>query len=178
MLTIVEGPDGGGKSMLVEKMNRALAGKGEFVSMLGGRTMTGEEMRRRTWEVLNRRGVDVLCERFHAISDEVYRGAFGGPRAFSRQEYETVCTELAKVGCRIVYCRPPVEVVIAQGLTAKGDDTAEWLTEVTRKLRFLYEYYDEVVNVLAWRHSIPVVRYDYAADVVFKREMEAMLCAG
>lgn len=185
MLIILEGPDGGGKSTLVERFKASPSRPGwpkRVVSQLGGRTMTGDVMRTNTYDLVNRlrNGLlneeVVLCERLHALSDLVYRGVFGGTPFLSRIESDGIFRDLGRQDVRFIYCRPPVQKVIDRGLLQAGDDTEEWLMEVAHKLRPLYDAYDAVMNRLSWDHGVPVVRYDYTAPSA--SEVEAAICAG
>ncbi len=186
MLIILEGPDGGGKSTLAQKARESKRlgayPKIEFISQLGGRTMTHEEMRKNTYRLLNdfRNGryqdKTVICERLHAVSDEVYRGLFGGDYFLSQAERRSFFHDLGlRMDVRVVYCRPPVQAVIDHGLQKAGDDTEEWLEEVAAKLRPLYDAYDAVMNRLTWEHAIPIVRYDYTSAGA--TQLEQTICA-
>lgn len=188
MLIILEGPDGGGKSTLAQKFKEGRNPKNfhdrEYRSQLGGRTMTGEEMRINTYKLLNdlRNGklqdVMCVCERLHTISDEVYRGVFGGAPFLSVHEAGQVYKELgSRTNVRIIYCRPPIQAVIDAGLQKAGDDTNEWLEEVGARLRQLYRAYDEHMARISWHWGLSVTKYDFT-DPASVRMIEGFLCAG
>jgi hypothetical protein len=192
MLIILEGPDGGGKTTLANAFREARKGSlarkdpptfWEYRSQLGGRTMDHGLMRSNTYSVMNdlRNGrlTDgvLLCERFHAISDDVYRLIFGGKRFLTLIETEGVYADLGRrADVRLVYCRPPVDVVVSQGLKKAGDDTDEWLETVGHGIRTLYDAYDRHMNRMAWFWGVPVLRYDYTEQTTAK-EIEGLICA-
>lgn len=190
MLIILEGPDGGGKSTLAELFRDRHRGRPlqpghgwAYRSQLGGRTMTHDQMRTNTYGLVNdlRNEVftnqRVLVERLHAVSDEVYRELFGGPRFLTHFETSQVMSSLAGSGVVVVYCRPPLQTVIDQGLKKAGDDTEDWLLKVGHRLPALYEAYDCIMNRLAFLYRIPVVRYDYT-QASTRIQVEEMVCAG
>lgn len=178
MLIIIEGPDNSGKSTLVRRLRQSSSHR--HVSMLEGRTMDHDEMRRRSFAVLRDAEAEptkgILCERFHPISDMVYRTLYGGRRAFNPTEFKSICQSLAQTAV-IVHCRPPLSVAMGTALTEKGDDDPEWVASIQRSMPLLYEAYDRTMNKLAWFSKVPVVRYDHTETVV-ANELEGMLCAG
>lgn len=172
MLIIVEGPDGSGKSTLIEHIMKR--SDRTLVSMLGGRTMTPEEMRRRTYSVLNAAvpSSRVICERFHPLSDDVYRTVFNDrPRAFSPHEIDSAYRRLHEVGAVIVHCRPKKEM--PRG--SKGDDDPDWDRKIGEAGALLRDHYDRTMNRLAFLYLIPVILYDFTED---SAEEVVSLCAG
>lgn len=174
MLIILEGPDGGGKSTLMEAL-RFKPGA-VHVSMLGGRTMDHEAMRSRTYQAIRRAKEEtVVCERFHPISDVVYRSLFGGPRVFSQFEFDQMF-----VGMRaptILYCRPPLQAAIDAGIQKAGDDDDEWIMRIGAKLPDLFGSYDTLMLLLQTRGWANVIRYDYTEGSQAKLIEEWFSCA-
>lgn len=177
MIVIVEGPDSSGKSTLVEKLKRSQGV--HHVSMLYGRD-PGQWVacRQRTYDTLYNHGDrTIVCERFHPISDRVYRALDGKPRMFSEVEFQSIVKMLAEPkACRIIYCRPSILTARTIGLEAKGDDDPEWIRLLEEKLELVYSAYDILMTRLAVAR-IPVIRYDFSdiwSDLVLK---EALPCA-
>lgn len=164
---IIEGPDGAGKSTLVRTLCEAGA---HYVSMLGGRTKAPEEMRRLsssvTFESLSSHKGGRVIERFHPISDEIYRSLFGGDRVFGSGDFSMYMRRLGipMSSFVVVYCRPPIHSNFDRPeLTVKGDDTKEWVAEVDKKILDLYRAYDLLMLDLSTKYNIRVVHYDWTA---------------
>lgn len=158
MIIILEGPDGGGKTTLAEKLLHLPSAVP--TPMLGGRTQPIDTSRKNTYRVLHEhKGRTVVCERFPPLSDSVYRQLDNRPPIFSRGEVESISHQLAAARAVIIYCRPPISVPL-RGLIAKGDDDMEWMATLRVNIHKIFEEYDLLMMRLTMI-GVRIVRYDF-----------------
>jgi len=161
LLIIVEGPDTGGKSFLVEALLKTLP-RSVHISMLGGRTKPHEQSRMSTYELLATLNEStIVCERFHAISDRVYRQIDNGERIFTDEETCLIYRRLARRNAVVVYCRPPF--ARTRKHIAKGDDDQEWMDKVEANFPAIYRAYDFEMLKLH-KLGVDVIHHDHTVS--------------
>lgn len=184
MIIIVEGPDCSGKSTLMKRLREAdlnaqkvIRERPEvrFFSMLGGRTEPHIVTRRRTYELIYSHSREVvICERFHPISDQVYRSLDGGKRIFSPLEYTSIMASVQS--SIVVYCRTSLHAARTVGHKPSGDDDSRWMEFVDQKLPEIYEAYDRTMTRLSLM-GVRIIRYDWTDPWSLDLLKEHLPCA-
>lgn len=159
---ILEGPDNGGKSTLASRLVERSGGV--YVSNLGGRTMTRDQLHERARAVVYSQQKLIIAERFHPISDYIYRKIFGGERVFTDSELKFFLNCLAVRGSLIVYCRPPLPAAMGAEHRPAGDDDAAWIKRVEQDMPTLFRAYDVLMAQIALHNPIKVVHYDWTCS--------------
>lgn len=148
MFVIVEGPDGAGKSTLIESARQ----KDRYfvrVQSSGPPPSIIAVNRWLRWLGQFPKELNLVCDRIPVISERIY-----GPilRDIDLFEQYDIDYGLEKVDV-IVYCRPPNEVLLRNA--AKGVH----LAGVSSRQAELISAYDRLMERLAY--VLPVVRYDF-----------------
>lgn len=159
-MIIVEGPDGAGKSTLIERLGMGMA---EYGLHLG--IHAGTPNRDRMWETTVARTYDAIARDLNPdnpplmwdrlfYSELVYAPIMGRPNAFgSRTNY--VHRLIAYTGSPVIFCMPPLETVVANVATTKQH---EWVAgneeAIYNRYRTMFTRYGNA-NTYLW---------DYTAD--------------
>lgn len=153
---IVEGPDGGGKSRLIERLTEAL---GLEVGPRASNSTGGPVMNLREWTAdnLTRWMTDTtanIYDRYPIISEPIYGPIVrGGCRPGFTPPWVSTCRLMMYPRCVVVWCLPPMEVV---GTNVR--DTAECqMPGVVRNISAIYRGYEAVAR--AWPGL--AYRWDY-----------------
>lgn len=154
---VLEGPDGSGKSALFTRLWTHGFPTG---SHTGGPPTNEEEVltRMRRLEFGERR----VWDRCTAISDLIYRYALKEP--FQVPPRVHVQWLIENRPC-VVYCRPPIETILAKSLEqGKSHKPAAHLEKVERERTRIIEEYDKLMQWLQIDLLLTVVPYDYTKD--------------
>lgn len=169
MLIVVEGPDMGGKTTLVDTLSKDVFPSARVVRMLGGRTEEHAVTRKRTYDTMYEwsdrqhsyvNGLPIICERFHPISDEVYRSLDDKPHIFNKEEVISLYRMLGWRGVRVVYCRPSFMSVDISKHVEKGDDDPDWMDKIRNNVNNIFRAYDFEMMKLVQSGAI-VIHYDW-----------------
>jgi thymidylate kinase len=152
---IVEGPDGAGKTTLVEHL------AGEFNIKVGERGVADRDKlytvtRSDTYNALGlavRGNLDAKIWDRLFFSEMVYAPVVGRECEFSTEEQIFVRRILTCLGCPIIVCLPPWEVVKANVAGSKQMDGVE------ENLKHIYAAYQRVCEGMPW-----VMFYDYTHE--------------
>jgi hypothetical protein len=160
-LVIVEGPDGSGKSTLIERLRRE--SKRHFLVIHRAnppRTRADLAGAADLLTAASYSEVDVICDRHPFISEPIYgltlRGASLLEGLFSPGAVRaTLCDTVG----RIIYCRPPIESIVE---CAKN---REQLAGVHEKILTLIEAYDEMFSRIRLENLVPTLYYDWTDEL-------------
>lgn len=159
-IVIVEGVDGAGKTRLLHDLR--LQTKLYFwVCSSSGRPTTLEQL----YEAMHLIGqaaylkIPLLCDRFPLISEGVYGPAIRGINLLdrlSRRDREAAATMVMEQVDRVIYCRPPIEVIKAN---IDRSDLPQ-MKGVKEHLHDLITRYDDLMESLR-DQNVKVYKYDY-----------------
>lgn len=156
-LIVVEGPDGCGKSTLIERLSRESAR--HFVHIRrSGAPKTLDDLRgiATLLTAAASSAVSVVCERHPFISEIIYGETLRGANRLSDlYSPAMIRSTLIDTVERIIYCRPPTEY-IEEGILSKPQ-----LKGVAEKLPLLVESYDQMMDKMMPALGIPVIRYNW-----------------
>lgn len=162
MITVVEGVDASGKSTLLENI-RAIPHLYFVLLRHSCRPLRPYDILR-FLRLANDSPIPMVIDRHPLISEPIYGPILRGVDLVS--EIFTpgqVQRKLEATVNRIVYCRPPLEL-IRRNLSNRPQ-----LSGVAEKIEPLLEAYDKRMSELA--QVLPVISYDYCADVVDYRNL-------
>lgn len=151
MLVIIEGTDGSGKTTLIENLRNSTK---RYFAIIRASTYPpdgrGRPYMKAANEFHNLYPGDVILDRYHAISENIY-----GPllRGTIPQTIETIMFDLLEVDL-IVYCRPPAHIIrktVLQNTQMEG---------VIEKTNTLIERYDDFMDKLRVKGK-NVLHYDW-----------------
>jgi hypothetical protein len=155
-MLIVEGPDGAGKSTLVKKLavdldlkvgERATKDRNKLYTVTRQDTYTALAR-----EVQGNKKPRIWDRLF--FSEMVYAPLVGRDCEFSPQEQTFVKGILTTIGCPIIICRPPLDVVDA------NVRDAEQMEGVKENIHGIYTAYGAVAEGMPW-----VLWYDYTEGI-------------
>ena len=164
-MIIVEGPDGAGKSTLIEHLEREFRSleRGPKFSPPSGRECPTEEDCNATVEwytrvLLERTPIEhwtTIFDRFF-ISEIVYGSAVRGKIAFSFSGFRLYVQALDLCLPMIVYCRPPLTVIESNVMNS------EHMEGVEDNLLGIVRRYDDTMQLMARMLDDGVIlQYDY-----------------
>jgi thymidylate kinase len=162
-LIVIEGPDGAGKTTLIEALRGnstkyfAILRASGYPQTAEGRPTHGTEFMNAARIFADAMGpIHVVCDRFHAISENVY-----GPvlRKRTPELVSSIVQRLLGVDF-LIYCRPPMDRIWAN---LKKNEQMEGVNE---KTDLIVQAYDELMDKLAARRGL--IRYDYTVDSIDK----------
>ena len=157
-MIIAEGPDGGGKTTLLEAIARS--GTRE-VHHSGGPPADVEELMHRMADILEKADTHVF-DRFPLISEYVY-GTITRPIE-PRTSYKSLVMRMVSFSARvnpvIVYCRPPLKTLIdyAPLLVAKAHKPESHVENVKQQIVKITDFYDGLIMLL--RPIFTILDYD------------------
>ena len=159
MIYVVEGPDGSGKSTLMEQL-RATAGKRYFVMMRHSCRPLIEADALRFYDILARANgkLDVVVDRHPMVSDSIYGPILRGTGLLGKYSVHKLISMLELSCTRIVYCRPPEKTIRA------NLDKQPQLAGVNDKISLIIDAYDRCMRTLATKSCIKVEQYDWTTD--------------
>lgn len=172
-ILVLEGPDNGGKSTLAEYL-QSHAGL-RYVSHLGGRTMDRDALHQRSRDLIYTGDTPVVADRFHPISDYIYRKVFGGERVFSDRELKFFVEGLKTAHAALIYCRPSLRAAQEAEHKMAGDDDAAWMKRVDEQLPAVFKEYDTLMAQITSHGILPVIHYDWT--VAWSRDLVRSACA-
>lgn len=153
MFVICEGTDGAGKSTLIESARQK---DKYFVRFQSSgppptlKTVTGVLYWLRTFP----KDVHIVCDRIPNISDRVY-----GPILRKTDLFKDLPLNFGLGNADvIVYCRPPIEVMMANA------QTGTHLAGVAEKQKALIQGYDELFMRIEKELPAKVLRYDFTRE--------------
>lgn len=150
MLIIVEGPDGAGKSTLVDQLRQYMHRTVGTPQVLHARPPKGHPLDEYETPLLGYRAGThdhVICDRFH-WGESVYPHVLGRPTQYDLAVRRHVELFLLRKGAVVVHLATPWTVAAAR-VTQRGDDTVH----PSQVYRLWLEY-----NLVARRTLLPVVR--------------------
>lgn len=157
----VEGPDGSGKSTLVQKL---VYERNTFGVHTGGPPRSEDDMIARVFNLMELCRVapkPLVFDRCPPVCEMVYPVAFGRPMYLNQSVLLWVIEQINPV---IVYCRRGTEIMKADMVKAqKGHKPYEHLQKVLDRFPALVEAYDEAFAVLDDRR-VKVIEYDWGRD--------------
>lgn len=157
-MIIVEGPDGAGKSTLIERLYSGLAEYGVHPGVHSGtpnRDRMWETTTQRTYDAIGRDlnpAVPVLMWDRLFYSELVYAPIMGRPNAFGTTS-NYVHRLIAYTGSPVIFCRPPLEVIIENVAKTKQHS---W---VAGNEEAIWKRYNQIIerfagpNVLLWDYT-------------------------
>jgi len=168
-MIIVEGPDGSGKSTLIQHLGFLPRKFKALRTGLGGTNSLGlhdgifgwghtDETVNAYYRVIDeyhgaRRHENIAADRFH-LSERVYSPILRGYQAVTDEDLATVSRTCRMQQIPIILCLPPFHVTLANVLVT-GRERPSYQTEA-----FLREAYDAFVKLAPWA----TVVYDYTVD--------------
>ncbi len=162
-MIILEGPDGTGKSTLAEKLSQVLNLR---VQHSGGPPKDPEDIFRRQeaaqqWAILN---APVVLDRIPVISEQIYGPIIRGSNPFlGTMHFERLMDALAHP---IIYCRPPMSVIIANLSTShhrKAHETEEHFQGVMQRWEKIVAAYDRFMTSIE-ESGARLFRFDYTGQ--------------
>lgn len=152
-MIVLEGPDNSGKSTLAKVLSEEF---GLPVYHAGGPPASVKEMNKRVDFILNNHS-KFIFDRIPLISEPVYCILRGGNNMFA--ESEELYSALREIKPIIIYCRPPLSVLMAEdNREAKSHDNPKHLKKVGDNKLLLIDRYDQVMN----SEMVPnYLMYDY-----------------
>lgn len=150
---IVEGPDGAGKSTLIQVLSEGL---GRPLVHTGGPVATREAVDEAMRKVEARKGG--LFDRCSHISNPIYTRVDGRQDPFPLEEYRTRLTSFNPI---VVFCRlRSVDRMLNHILTtAKAHKPPEYLEIVRKNYPAIVDLYDQ--HIAEIEKIVPVIRYDW-----------------
>lgn len=168
---IVEGPDGAGKSTLVDNLSNALGWEAVHT---GGAAKTREELDARCVAVRDRaeRG-RVIFDRCPFISDVIYKNALGVPLLWGPS---ILRTRLHEIDPLIIYCRLADDEKMLNGISheEKAHKPADYLAQVKARQGAILRGYDEEMELLS-SAGFTVLTYDWT-ELPFPSLLEVIQC--
>lgn len=142
-VVVLEGPDRSGKSTL------ATATGLEIVHFGGPPSSSKEFMKRcERFMTLCENGEPVLCDRSPIISEIVYGLVLRGFLAMSAYELLDKLRNFCLCGARLVYCRPPDEVLFLRPIEEKPHKPCVHVKDVKENRRKLVSAYDFLMSLV------------------------------
>ena len=156
---IIEGCDGSGKTTLIEKARHACSTY--FWSLRGmGHPPTDFACINEVAYMILRAsatGIPLVIDRHPYISEPIYGPALRGSSRLPENYLSSARADLAQDFDRIIWCRPPIEIILEN--IGKTKDIQ--LAGVADKAIEIYKRYEAAMIVLSKRYQINVISYDY-----------------
>lgn len=163
-MVIVEGPDGSGKTTLVEKLAHDLDVP-IAARVVSQQTRPMEDLKR--WTEVNLEGgfQQVIFDRHRLISDPIYRSVLGNhnPSLYDPDWLMRKWTQLVDIRPLVIFCLPPLEVVKKN---LQGDEANAVVSPYTDQLYYSYCAFYAAVgralgNVMLFDYTNPRVDFNY-----------------
>ena len=171
MMVILEGSDDTGKSTLATKLAMAL--KAPILKAVPSEGPNQPDQYYKDW-VMEHLGMDYedpsklkIYDRFPVISEEIYGPLLRDRNHFSPVEY-WIRQLVNKATYRIIYCRPPREVVLS---TVGSGIQMDGVVENSGKLLDLYDGFMKQLRDF----KIPVHVYDYTQPEAYTEVLEFII---
>lgn len=167
---VVEGPDGAGKSTLVQDLGQALPHK---PTPTGGKSKDAADLLLRIRQLETASPLSVF-DRCSHISDCIYRRALGMPTLITEQYLHQ---QLKKWNPVIIYCRLESTEEMLNNISSKfkAHKPPEYLAEVRKNQLDIVRRYDLTMDILS-KEGMDVIPYDWQADS-FEILMGKLSCA-
>lgn len=151
MLIIIEGPDGSGKSTLIEQL-RKNSERYFLIVRSAGYPRDDETAYRYVLAMSRLKGLmnpsHVVCDRYIPISESIYRPICRG------DEFRSTSSDFTHVDA-VVYCRPAVDQIW------RNMQVNPQMTGVSENWRKIVSAYDDLMKRLDEFLTTPIIRYDY-----------------
>lgn len=158
MLVVVEGPDGCGKTTLVETLRHTVGRYFWVLRPSRPPENRGQILQTLNWVYGRHPSIDVLFDRHPVIGETVYGPTIRGASKLADFNSPEGRKILLRPVTLIIYCRPITPVIEAN--VSKNYQ----MDGVRNNIANLVDGYDQLMDELSW--SFPVVRYDYNKDDV------------
>jgi hypothetical protein len=165
-MIILEGPDNSGKSTLAKLFKM----RGFAVVHPGGAPSSPQQEEDMMLAQANNAALQIVHDRVTCISNPIYNLYRGDSKPDMRYGY-WLSETLAKPGCVLVYCRPPIENMLNFAThEAKAHDSAEHLKMIESNAINLIKSYDLMMSF------VPHIQYDYTNAESFDIDVVERLC--
>lgn len=153
-IIVVEGPDGAGKTTLIDKARGNQKDRYFIVCRASRYQPTIQDAFQYLSWIRYQKSIDVILDRFHFISDRIY-----GPIIRNEDVFKSLPLDfgLQQVSA-VVYARPPLDTILANVMN--GSNQLEGVAERTEQI--VMEY-DKIMAKLKGK-GVDIHRYDYTAD--------------
>jgi hypothetical protein len=155
---VLEGPDGGGKTTLGQRLVERY---GLVLYHSGGPTADAHDVRARM-DLYLLKQAQWMWDRISPISERVYPEAVSDRRSWVDER--ELDRPLALTVPAVVYCRPPLDVVLRTPSAAKAHKPQEFTEQVIKRRSDVVELYDAVMSKLAAKGLIRLMFYDRTVD--------------
>lgn len=153
MMIVVEGPDGAGKSTLIEAARQK---RQYFVRFQSSGPPPDKKAVIQTlfWLQSFPGNIPLVCDRIPCISDRVY-----GPILRNTDLFVGMPLDFGLAKCStLIYCRPPTSVLLKNALEGVH------LEGVRERQEHIVQAYDQLINKLSEKLNARVIQYDYTSD--------------
>lgn len=170
----IEGPDGAGKSTLIEKLKQDL---GREVIHTGGPPKTREEWMDRLIMVRSYQGKPVLFDRLPQVSEQIYGPLYHRDPLLTADDMDREASELQPL---IVYCRLNTadEMLTAMSQAEKAHKPPTHIALVVANYEQIVRAYDKKIAQLVCLPGIDVLQYSWKDDDYSSLLAELQACAG
>lgn len=159
MIVVVEGPDGAGKSTLIEKLRANSTRYFIIIKSAGPPPHLGYiqefhdalEAFERSFSPMP---ITVICDRHPAISDPIYAGLIGDRKSIPLSTSKWMLRSIDV----LIYCRPSDAVILAN---VHGNEQMDGVREKTRHI--IAEYDDTISRLFSSGGKTRVFDYNYAS---------------
>lgn len=162
MLLIIEGPDGAGKSTLIETMRRESNRSFAILRMSMYPRDTDEVAQYLRFIERHPPDLPLVLDRHPLISEPIYGPLLRGIDRTACFSFTTHFSRILPSHLRMIYCRPPNETIRAN----VEKNANEQLAGVVERAEKLATEYDIMIREPKVRSMIPITRYDYTQDKI------------
>lgn len=152
-MIVVEGPDGAGKTTLIEAARQL---RNYFVMVRSSRNPPDKKtmIQFQFWLTSLPKDITLVCDRIIAISDRVYGPILRNQDLFDGLPLDFGLTHVTT----LIYCRPPTSVLLknaVEGVHLEG---------VRERQEHIVQAYDALMNRLSEKLNARVIEYDFTKD--------------
>ena len=153
-IIVVEGPDGSGKTTLIDKARGNQKDRYFIVCRASRYQPTIQDAFQYLAWIRYQKTIDVILDRFHFISDRVYGPILRNEDVFKALPLDFGLQQVSTV----IYARPPLDTILAN--VTNGSNQLEGVSEKTARI---VQEYDLIMAKLKGK-GVNIHRYDYTTD--------------